>query len=192
MLGTRTIDTATDGELDKQVIGIGVLIYLDFPGDPVRMWTGNYPLTWDGETWSGVSDLVSLSSVSESLDGTVQGMAVSLGGLELTAYQVESLGDYQGRDAQVWVVFTDPETGLVVGDPVLTFEGLMDSDETEDDGEGVGVTINLERRDADQLRPRPLRYTHADQQLVTDGGTDIGLTFVTAVQQNNLRWGTGG
>lgn len=191
MLENRTIDGTTDAELDKAVLGLGVLFYADFPGDPLRMWTGNYPLTWDGYEWSGVADLVSVSPVQESLDGSSQGIAVTLTGLEHTAYRVESLGDYQGRDAELWLATVDPETGVVVGDPVLTFRGLMDSDETEDDGETVAVTINIERRDADQLRPRPLRYTHEDQRMIQGSSDDIGLSFVTAVQSNRLLWGVG-
>lgn len=191
MLDDRPIDTDADAELDKSVTGLGVLFYADFPGDPVRMWTGNYPLSYDGETWQGVADLVSLSPINESLDGTSSGISVGMTGLEHAQYSVESLGDYQGHEATVSLAFIDPETETVVGDPVLLFSGLMDSDETTDDGEQVGVVINVERRDADHLRPRPLRYTYEDQRMIMGDGDDLGLTFVTAVQTDKLLWGVG-
>lgn len=191
MIDDRTIHTDTDAELDESVTGLGVLFYGDFPGDPLRMWTGNYPLSFGGETWHGVGDLVSATEVSESLDGASSGMSVTLTGLEHSQYAVESLGDYQGRDAAVYLAIIDPELGEVVGDPVLLFSGLMDSDETVDDGEGVAVTIDIERRDADHLRPRPLRYTYEDQRMIQGNGDDLGLTFVTSVQNNRLLWGVG-
>lgn len=191
MLDNRTIETDADAELDKSVTGLGVLFYADFPGDPLRMWTGNYPLSHDGYTWTGVGDLVSLSPINESLDGASNGISVGMTGLEHAQYSVESLGDYQGHPATVSLAFIDPETETVVGAPVLLFSGLMDSDETTDDGETVGVVINVERRDADHLRPRPLRYTHQDQRMIRGNGDDLGLTFVTAVQSDKILWGVG-
>ncbi len=191
MLGSRPIDTLTGAAIGGTEVRLALLVFADFENDPAYMWTGIGNLQWGGQEWVGVADLLGLSEVEETADTASKSLRVQLSGVELSGkpFVPSMLGNYQGREARVFLAFLDEDFVALVGEPLLVFDGLMDSDEIGLSDDAVTVAIRIVRRDSDQLRPRPLRYTHEDQRLIYPDADDRGLESVPLMQNNNLQWG---
>tara|TARA_R110000796_G_scaffold173868_1_gene290824 strand:+ start:14777 stop:15346 length:570 start_codon:yes stop_codon:yes gene_type:complete len=166
-----------------------LLVKAFFPAGTVRVWTGVGDLIYASETWNGLGSLLSIDAVQEQIDGTAQGLRIQLSGLDSAFFSPVLLGDYQNSRAEVYFGVRSPD-GTLSGAPLLLFAGKLDSDETEDDGESSTLSINVESRLADLLRPRERRYTHQDQQALNPGAGDEGLRFIPGLQNLDLKWGS--
>lgn len=163
-----------------------MFIFGDFEGDPVRICTGQGAVTWQGETWHGMGEMLSLSSMTESTDSNSQTIAVKL------TFPAELLdpvaaGAFVDRASQFWLALVDDDGAI--SDGWLLFSGRMDSDSVEDDGAMASVTIKVVSEIDDQLKPRVFRYTHEDQQTLYPGDGDLGFAYVAALQDINIQWG---
>jgi hypothetical protein len=92
----------------------------------------------------------------------------------------------QGQRAQLWLGFLDENFALIT-DPVLIFDGRMDTLEITDGGPTAVISLAVENRLRDLERPRLRRYTDADQQSRYPG--DRGLEYVPSVQNLDIPWG---
>ena len=63
----------------------------------------------------------------------------------------------------------------------------MDVMQLSDDGQSSILTMTAENRLVDFRRTRELRYTDEEQQNLFTG--DVGLEFVTAIQEKTIYWG---
>ena len=187
-MSERGLSEGLKSEIAKSVVSPLLLLKADFDDGPVRVWTGVGEIEWNGETWNGLGNLLSVDPVQEQIDGSAQGLKIVLSGLDSTFFSPVLLGDYQGRRGEIYFGAIR-EDGTVIESPYLLFSGLLDSDETEDDGEVSTLTINVESRLADLLRKREFRYTHQDQLALNPGSNDDGLKFVPALQNLGLKWG---
>ena len=187
-MSERTLHKDTKSALAENVVRPAILVYADFPAGEIRMWSGLGPLTVDGETWTGVGNLLGIEDVTETLDTGAGGMAVQLAGMPSEIFNRIEMADYQNRRATVAMLVFDSE-GEAVGAPITLFSGMMDSDTVKDSGGEVSVTIALESALSDQLRPRVFRYDHEDQQTRYPQEEDKGLEFVASLQNLELKWG---
>lgn len=170
-------------------IGLATLLYADFPDDPVYIWNGYENLSYDGQTWQPVGELIDINIPEESTDTASRPMDITMHGMEVLEFGPSVLDgvDYQGRAAEVRLLFYDWGLEQPVDDIIL-FSGIMDSDEISDEPNAVGIKFRVVRRDADLLRPRPLRWSHSDQQFLHPDANDFGLEFAPLVTQVNVKW----
>jgi hypothetical protein len=187
-MSERELTEGMKSEIAKPVVSPLLLLKADFDDGPVRVWTGVGDIEWNGETWNGLGNLLSVDPVQEQLDGSAQGLKIVLSGLDSSFFSPVMLGDYQGRRGEIYFGAIR-EDGSIIDDPYLLFAGKLDSDETEDDGTTSTLTLNVESRLADLLRKREYRYTHQDQQALYPDANDDGLKFVPALQNLGLKWG---
>lgn len=187
-MSERELTEEMKSGIAASVVSPLLLLKADFEEGPVRVWTGVGSIEWNGETWQGLGSLLSVDPVQEQIDGSAQGLKIVLSGLDSTFFSPVLLGEYQGRRGEIYFGIMD-DSGRVVGDPYLLFAGLLDSDETQDDGSTSTLTLSVENRLADLLRKREYRYTHQDQQALNPGANDDGLKFIPALQNLDLRWG---
>jgi hypothetical protein len=188
-MSERTITEAMKIEIDGSVCYPALLMYADFPSGPVRVWTGYNQISWDSQIWDGLAGFLTVDFVSESIDSRASGASVTVSGLKSEFFSPIMLGNYQGNTAKMWFALLDESTMTPIDDPYLMFSGKMDSDEIEDDGSASTLKIHVENRLADLLRPRAYRYTHEDQQALYPGQNDMGLEFVSVLQDVQLKWG---
>ena len=187
-MSERDLSPGLKEEIAKPKLSPLLLLSADFEDGPVRVWTGIGEIEWNGETWQGLGSLLQIDPVQEQVDGSAQGLKLQLSGLDATFFSPVMLGDYQGRRGEIYFGAIR-EDGSVIEEPYLLFAGILDSDETEDDGTNAVLNLNVESRLADLLRKREFRYTHQDQQALHPGANDDGLKFVPALQNLGLQWG---
>ena len=157
----------------------------EFASGPVRLWTGYGERIWNGQTWHGGGNLLSVSAIEETNGVTANGVSVSLSGIPLDMITLAINEARQGAAGRIWIGFCDANWDLVAT-PELLFAGLLDVPQISDSGDSALITISYESQLIDLQRPREFRYTHESQQVLQPG--DRGFEFVTSIQDINLKW----
>ena len=152
----------------------------------LNLWSGNGDLTYDGETYSGVGDLLSITPVTETADMTASGINVVLTGVKSSLVVIAKDHEYQGRPLTVMLGAFD-STGSLVADPTVVFSGFMDTMTIAEAGETSTISIAVENKLIAFERSKVRRYTAEDQKI--DHPTDKGFEFVTAIQNKEIVWG---
>jgi len=172
-------------EIQKQVVKPALLTEMVFPTGTVNIWTGQGSITWDSKTWTGTEKLIGISSISERTDGSVQGLQITVSGVDSDLISDAAEDEFQGSKVGVWIAFLT-SNGAVVEDPFKLFSGHLDTAEIKDNGKQASITINAENRLIDQLRPIQYRYTDQDQQKLYPG--DKGFEFISTIQDRQIVW----
>ena len=165
-----------------------LLGHFDFSGGIVRVWTGLGDLSWGGNTYTGLGDLVGVSPVQESNEIRANGLQFTLNGIpsaQVTRILSES---YRGRAAKLWLALFD-STPAIIADPLLLFSGRMDQARLQDTGETATIVITAESRLVDLQRSRERRRTDEDQKSLFSG--DRGLEYIAGLQDKQITWGGG-
>jgi hypothetical protein len=183
---TLRLDELTLAETEKPVVRPILLAWLDFVSGTKRLWSGIGNLIWDGQTWEGTGDFGRVSSIEETIELRAAGMALQLSGVDTDDLTEVIAEPIQGRRAKVYIGFRDANFQLV-SDPIVIFDGRMDTIEIVDGGSTATITMNVENRLRDLDRARVRRYTDACQQSRYPG--DKGLEYVPSLQEIDIPWG---
>jgi hypothetical protein len=99
----------------------------------------------------------------------------------------DAMADYLvGAPAKIYFgLFSE---GALVGTPYLIFSGQIDQPTIDVSAQSSAITIALENKLSNLLRPTARRYTSADQHLKYPD--DIGLNWVEMLNDVALRWGS--
>lgn len=182
---SRDITSAVVDEITSQETQIFFLFEAEFASGYVRAWSGYGDLSWSGETWTGAGTLLGVSEISETSDGSANGLSVTMTGIPSELISL-ALGDIkQGSSGKVWMGFLN--SGSIVSDPVLLFEGRLDVPVIDEDGSSSSITISYESRLIDLDRVRETRYTDEEQKKMYPG--DKGCEFVASLQDAKVVWG---
>ena len=182
----RTMTPAVLAAIQSEQLRPAIFVQANFVSGPLYVWTGIVPTTWNGQTWTGVGNLGSISTIEEGTDVLARGMTLNFGGFDPTLLS-EVLGEFQvGLPVTVWLGLYDA-TGVLIPDPIVSFAGRMDQPTVQSDGQTATITINCENRLIDLNTPVDRRYTDQDQKL--DYPSDRGLEFVNSIQEVNIWWG---
>lgn len=180
-LTTDFKNAAAAGNLMPALLG-----HFDFSGGIVRVWTGIGDLSWGGNTYTGLGDLVGVSPITETNETRANGMRFSLNGIPSTLITRILAEGYRGRAAKLWLALFN-SSGAIIADPMLVFSGRMDQCLLDDTGETATCTITAESRLVDLQRPRERRRTDEDQKSLFSG--DRGLEYVAGLQDKEIVWG---
>jgi hypothetical protein len=172
-------------EADAGTLHPILLAELDFASGLLRLWSGLGPLVWAGVTWTGGGNLVSVAPAAETVELAAAGARLALNGIDSEIVAI-ALGEaYQGRPFKLWFGALDPD-GTAVADPVPLFAGRMDVMTIDDAGETASIGLTVENRLIALERPKPLRYTAAEQREAYPD--DAGLDFVAGLQNREVIW----
>jgi len=146
---TRDIDPDLLAAISDQWFHPVTLVFVDWPGDPLRVHSGSGTITWGGHDWTGLDGLnagqVTLPNEAASL-AMVEGEAVAGGDPERID---EILGDAEaarGQAVQVWFGAVTARAGTVlIGDPMLVFTGTIGAVADEDTPHGDTGMVRLVR-----------------------------------------------
>lgn len=179
-LTANVITEITSSELEPFLLFQG-----EFTTGTVRAWSGIGDLIWNGFTWTGTGTLLSVSPVQETAETSANGITVNLNGVpsELLSLALQSCK--QGAAGYIYLGFLN--SGAVISDPILLFEGRLDIPSIQEEGDTATISISYESRLIDLERPRETRYTNEDQQREFAG--DLGFEFVPKLQDKALTWG---
>lgn len=184
----RDLSASVQAALDETQVNPILLFEAEFADGYLRLWTGYGDLSWNGYTWTGAGTMGSISPISETDQVQANGIAVSLSGIP-SAYVSLILSDVrQGKVGRVYLGFLD-NSGNIIANPYMAFEGRLDIPTIEEAGEGAMITITYESRLIDLNRSREIRFTDEEQKRMYLG--DKGLEYVVGMQEVTLNWGRG-
>ncbi len=163
-----------------KVIRPFLLFDLQFKSEGLYLWTGLYPLSWDGKTWEGSGKLLTVSGMSEDSEVNAKNVTLTLSGVPSTVLGYALTDIQRGLPAQVFLGLFDTDGKTIIANPVLAYAGRIDQPTLSDGGETCTISLNLENPLVDMNRPVDRRYTDADQQMDHPG--DLGCGFVNSIQ----------
>jgi hypothetical protein len=121
-----------------------VLLYVDWPGDVVRVHSGLGVISWAGHDWQGVGAI----DGAITLPGEESGLASFEGILTLGGLPTE-IDDYlraasEGRDVDIWFgVVTERAGNVLVGEPFPAFLGAVSGVEDEQSVGARGISVGI-------------------------------------------------
>jgi len=183
---SRTLTSAMSNALVADVVRPIYLVRMVFDSSDLNVWSGMGDLSYGGETYTGLGDLLSISEIKETADVQATGMNVSLSGVKSSLVTIAKDQDYQGRELTVRLGAFD-SSGDLIADPVIIFSGFMDTMTIAEAGQYSSITIAVENKLIAFERSKVRRYTAEDQKI--DHPTDKGFEFVTAIVEKEIIWG---
>jgi len=171
-------------ESDHQVLFLAVKA--EFDTDTLYVWSGDYDLSLDGNTYTGAGTLLSISNIEDTLELKSSGLSVALAGMDATVLDLALTENYQNRFITVYLGYLSGGTDTVAGTMTL-FKGRMQSMTINDDPNGSTLSVDAENRLIDLLRPYNLRYTKESQQGISSG--DTCFDRVQSLQDKEIIWG---
>ena len=184
---SRGITSTIQTEVEKAALLPAFLIEFHF--SPVaRFWTGIGIISWNGENWSGSGDVIKFTGIDETALVQATGIQFQLAGADAQLVSLALAEEVQGRAVNLYMAYLDG-TGAILADPVGPFEYRMDTFDIDETPGASIITLSAESYLAGLERARPRRYTHEDQQIEFPG--DLGLEFVTGIQNKEIKWGQG-
>jgi len=150
--------------------------------ETVRIWTGNYTLSINGNSYIGAGDILSISQVSETAEIQASGASIAISGIPSDYLSMALQEQYQGRLCKIYLgVISSPD------DMVEIFSGEVDKMDIDERADTCTIVIAVESVMVILERPVVRRFTHEDQQTRYPG--DLGLEFVASLQDKELFFG---
>lgn len=182
------LSAAGVAETRRSVTRPVLLAFFDFPTEPVRAWSGIGTLSWDGADWVGVGTLGEVAAIEETLEVKATGGEFRLSGVPSDLLLEVSQTPLQGRPVKLWLSFMAEDWLSLAAEPVLIFQGRMDTLEITDGGRTAAIVLRAENRLRDLERARIRRYTTEDQASEYPG--DLGFAYVPDLQEFEIHWGS--
>lgn len=165
--------------------GTVAFVELQFTSGTHRYCTAGQTITWNGSDWTGVGAIASIEPIKESESLQATGLRMSLSGVP-TSLIALALGEaVQGKPAKMWVAGISA-AGAVVADPVLEFQGRVDTLVINDGKGSCSIGLNVESKMADFQRPNTRRYNAATQEADYPG--DKFFSHIVAMTEAQLVW----
>lgn len=165
-----------------------VLVFVDWPGDPVRVHSGRGTLTWGGHDWAGLADLnagsVTLPDESASL-AMVEGQVVVGGDPERIDEILADAESARGAAVEVWFGAVTERSGTtLVGAPFCAFAGTVGAVSDEDSPVGdsdMMRTVLLQLVSGPSQRSTAAAHHSYDDQRRTDPTDTAGRWVMGAL-----------
>lgn len=157
----------------------------------LNLWSGIGNLSYGGDTYTGLGDLLSISEITETSDISAPGINVELTGLKSSFLVIAKNHEYQGRPLTVYLGAFNDQAALIAN-PIVIFSGFMDTMVITEGAETSTISVNVENKLVAFERSKVRRYTAEDQKI--DYPNDKGFEFVTSIVEKEIIWGrpTGG
>src|SRR5581483_5501473 len=168
LLMPHALTSAMITELAKANIRPRIFLEAQFTSGTIYVWSDVTPIDWNGHTWTGIGHLGSISPAPETTEVRADNIVISLSGIPSSLVS-KVLGEVRPNyPVKVWFGCLS-ESGAVIADPYLTFQGLMDVPTIQENGQTATISITVENRMVDLQRARERRYTDKDQQQLYPG-----------------------
>lgn len=185
----RSMSAGMVTEVTASQLAPVLLANLNF-STPVYLWSGYGSIYYNSVTYLGIGTFGSISPIEETTDLSARGIRMKLSGVPTANISLALTEDYQGRECSILFAAMSPTDGTLVASPLTIFSGRMDVMQITDDGQTAEIMMTSESRLMDFKRPREIRYTDEEQQNLFAG--DVGLEFVTDIQEKTIYWGNAG
>jgi len=183
---SRVLSTEMQAVASADLVRPIYLMKAEFDAGDVNLWSGIGSLTFDGDTYLGAGDLLSISQISESAELTASGISITLAGVKQSLLTIARDEPYQGRVITLYLGALN-DSGDIISSPVVLFSGFMDVMNISDSGETSSIIISAENKLIAFDRASVRRYTSEDQKI--DYQNDKGFEFVAKIQEKEIIWG---
>jgi len=182
----RNLTAAQIAEITAQNMRPVMFLQALFTSGYIYLWSGIGPISWNGQTWTGIGSLGTVSAIPETSDVAAVGVKLALSGIPASLI-TSALGEVrQGNPVIIYQGFLTPSGG-VVSNPNNAWQGRMDACEIAEGGDTAVISITAESRMLDLNRSRERRYEKQDQSI--DYPTDLGFDYVPSLQELSIVWG---
>ncbi|WP_151720785.1 hypothetical protein [Gemmobacter serpentinus] len=191
----RQIASATETAISGAVFHPVLMVWLDWPGGPVRAHSGVGSLSWGGNTWAGVSAFGAVSVPDEAQGGVPVDFSVSL------TCDLPELADcadavIRQREGAIYLgVTTEAGGNVLVGAPVSLASGTMDvlvlRTEVERQGADVQVlyTLTVTLTTGPGYRSSAaIAHSHEDQSRAYPGDTAGKMLVLATARAEKTLW----
>ena len=158
---------------------------------PLRIWAGYGDFTVEGQIYTGLGNLISISSVQETAETKASGVKIVASGLNTDVLASALTQTQQGVVVNVYfgVLTTTSNALAIVDDAYQIFSGFVDTVQILEQGDTSTITFDIESKLISLERPLDFRYTDQDQKQFFPN--DKGLEFVDDLQDKEVIWGGG-
>jgi len=194
---TMTVTSLTSGKLvigatvSASGVAIGTVITAFISGSG---GTGTYSVDiaqtvssrgmTSSKIYSGVGDLLNISSIEKTTEIEAKGASITLSGIPSTILSVALTEPYQGRECRIYFGVISSPT-----DYIEIFSGELDQMTIVEEGSTCTISVTAENVLIKLERPVVRRFTDQDQK--SRYPSDKGLEFVASLQNKELFWGRG-
>ena len=183
----RGSTTAFQNEVVKSANRPVHLVEVTFDDETVRMNDGYKTITYANNDYTAVGHFMGFSSIEESVEVIVSKVNLSLSGVDQSMISRFLNKEYIDRQVKIYTAFlTDAQ--VLVANPVLIFEGRMDSPVITDNPVGGTSQISVSATNTwvDFSRKTGRHTNHEEQQVYFAG--DKGFEYASEIVKD-IVWG---
>lgn len=184
---SRPLDTATEAAAVARYVVLAFMADLTFKSGTAYAWTGIGPLVWNGNTYLGVGQLGKVGDIIETTAVQATGTTLTLNGINPALYADCMDECVTGLPAIVRMALLDPQSGAILGTPIILYDGQVDLPEVSENANDITITLHLENALTNLQRANRRLYTAADQAIKYP--TDSGFAYVSALSCTANQWG---
>ncbi len=161
------------------------LIELHFQAGLLALALSPWDVTHDGKTYVRTGPLMQIEAARES-SKSFEGITITMSGLDSAVMTIAANEPYRGRLVRVLKAFCNPETGALIGNPVVQFIGRIRAMPIQENNETCTIALQAEHYEAELQRAAPLRLNNADQQRLYPG--DKGAEYADQLEDKTVIW----
>jgi len=151
---------------------------------PLRLNTSATTINWNGYDWTGTGPLGNIEEIDDT-PAEQKSLRFSISGVPTALLSVALQEAIRNKPCTLYLAVLDPTSHSVV-DVLQAWAGTLDQMPITQNGETCTISATAEHAGATFSRPKPLRYTDADQQKLYTG--DTSLRFVTSQANHQDTW----
>jgi hypothetical protein len=158
-----------------------------FDDETIYMTDAYKDIIYNSNTYSAVGNFMGFSDIEEAAEVIMSSVTLSLGGIDQVWISRVLNKSYIDRTVKIYTAFLDDAQALIV-DPVLIFEGRMDSPTIIEDPDGGQSTVSISATNAwvDFSRKTGRHSNHEETQIHYPG--DKGFEFASEIVKDVI-WG---
>lgn len=169
----------------QNAVAPAILVYLDFEGQPLRVWSGVGPLSHDGHLWLGIGTLGGVDPVEEYSE--VRAGTINLTLTHIPSETLSTVKDliFKRRAAEIHLaLFTLTDNPTLIGTDLL-LRGTIDTLQLNRDTASSTIRVTI-ANELSRLRDSwGALYTDPHQRALHPD--DTGLRFIANMQDLNIR-----
>ncbi len=161
------------------------LIQVDHPSGIFRAWGGVGPLDYNGVTWIGAGNLVSVATVKATTDLQIQELAFTLSGVSVDMLNLLD-ENVRNRIGNLWLACLNDQ-GQIIRDPWPMTEAELDYQTFDADDDGT-CKVTVIGREGFYTLDRPLDEVWSPENHKLTYPDDTGLDGLPLLQNKQTPW----
>ncbi len=167
-------------------------LWLDWPGEELRLHSGHGVIGWDGHDWLGVGKAASASVPAEAMGMAAAPVKLAMAGLPPAIWEALE-APILNRPAEMWMALTRDRSGQggIIGAPWDLYAGYMDASRyvQREGAAGPLHQMQLDLKSGPSARAAASVFHSYDDQMLAYPGDTGGRLFINAlVRAETMTW----